>query len=272
MTMRWRSDWLRPFCRNCCIGALLIVGCHPVRPANEPAGRDTLFYLFGGSNRDLVEEISLMRRQIARQLMPAVYRVEVEARYRYRTDRYRGTGWSGGGGYVWTCRHLFPEQAALQVEVWDHLGECHTAELVWRDSLVDVALLRVAGMQEGGLVLRRDSLPEIGEVIFSMGAPLGLMGTLQEGFVSAPMRLLSVEPGVQHTFIQLSLPAQPGSSGSPVVDGEGRVIGMLSDIATLSGGYEGISFAIPAQVLIPVWERYRSFALNDTQRYRQSRQ
>lgn len=268
MIMRERSSWQKLFYKGSCLVLLMSVACRSVHPKEEPIRRDTLLYLFSGRALDAVEEMVLMRRKVARQLMPAVYRLEVTAKYRYRTDQYQGTGWCGEGGYIWTCRHLFPEQADLQIEVWDHSGECHTAGLVWRDSLADVALLRVVQPCRERLAFRRDSVVEIGETVLAVGAPLGLSSTLQEGFVSAPLRLISMGKGAQHAFIQLSLPAQPGSSGSPVVDRQGQVIGMLSDIATLSGGYEGISFAIPAQVLYQVWERYRSFASNDPKGYR----
>jgi len=140
------------------------------------------------------------------------------------------------------------------------MGKLRKGRLVWRDSIVDAVLLQVDYSPERWLSLKLDSFPDVGETIYSMGAPMGLLGTLQEGFVAAEARYFQSRVEEAYPFLQLSLPAQPGSSGSPVVDRSGRVIGMISDIASVSGEYEGISFAIPAQVLHQVWERYRSFA------------
>ncbi|MCX8111974.1 MAG: S1C family serine protease [Bacteroidia bacterium] len=263
--MRQPSIWLKPFSKGSWIAIILAGSCRtrldqPTIPLPEAQP-----YYF----RDATAEIERGRRMIAQHLMPFVYRLEVTAKYRYRTEHYRGTGWQWQDEFIWTCEHLIPSEAETHIEVWDKEGTCTEAELVWRDTLVDAAILRVKGYVKGGLSTRDDSVPGIGETVYTLGAPLGLLGTLQEGFISAEGRLLGTK--AQHIVLQLSLPAQSGSSGSPVVDRQGRVVGMISNIASLSGGYEGISFAIPAQVLKRVWERYRSFAANDTQGYSSGR-
>lgn len=183
--------------------------------------------------------------------------------YRYSQETYRGTAWRWDTeGYVFTCRHLVPREGLRkEIELWDTQGLCHSAQVVWWDSLADVAILRSETVRGEGLSgVFEPRIPEVGEAVWSMGAPWGLSGTLQEGFVSAEMRQILLAGGRTSPFLQLSLPAQPGSSGSPVVDKSGQLIGMISDIATVSGLYEGVSFAIPALVLQEVWNRYRSFA------------
>lgn len=260
--MKWRKSWQRRFYNLLWIGILLGEGCH-----SNQAGEGTLPSLDTTTqaaverlSKDYAQEASVWRGEMARFLRPAVFRIEVRVRHKYRTDRYSGTGWAAENGYIWTCRHLFPIDGALDIEIWDYMGKPRKGRLVWRDSIVDAVLLQVDYSPERWLSLKLDSFPDVGETIYSMGAPMGLLGTLQEGFVAAEARYFQSRMEEAYPFLQLSLPAQPGSSGSPVVDRSGRVIGMISDIASVSGEYEGISFAIPAQVLHQVWERYRSFA------------
>ncbi|MCS7152451.1 MAG: serine protease [Bacteroidia bacterium] len=250
------------------LAAIWVKSCTPRTEKVIVSERDTLFYFMGSPTT--VEEIERLRYSIAVKLMPTVYRLEVTAKYRYKVDHYRGTGWAWKENYVWTCAHLIPPQTKNRIEVWDKAGNCLEATLVWRDKLADVALLEVKGRGGEGLSFREDSLPRVGEIVYTMGAPLGLLGTLNEGYVASEERFLNTGTA-KHGVLQLSLPAHPGNSGSPVVDRYGRVVGMISEIATYSGGYEGVTFAIPAQVLKEVWERYRSFAVDDTQRHRSSR-
>ncbi len=253
--------WLRPFCEGAVLLGLL-GGCRQVRPAEQPSPLkpETLVV---AENTDPLLYQERWRQSLAAYLVPRVFRLEVRATYRYTRETTRGTAWLfDQAGHLFTCRHVFPSQAGrLEVEVWDAQGACYPAEVVWRDTVADVAILRSASLKGEGLVLSPEkTVPAIGQAVVSVGAPWGLLGTLQEGFVSAPLRQLEVSPGVKLPFLQLSLPAQSGSSGSPVLDRKGHVVGMVSDIATSSGLYEGISFAIPASVLWAVWARYRSFA------------
>ncbi|MCX7606170.1 MAG: serine protease [Bacteroidia bacterium] len=260
--MSWLNDWRRCFCEWVGVGAFLI-GCRPIsspvreKPPQEPTTPSVLL-----SAEDPFVAWERRREEVAALLGEKVFRLEVKVRYKYGHETYRGTAWLWDSeGYVVTCRHLIPSSPAwVEVELWDRSGSCRPAQVLWWDSLVDVVFLRSAGLEGEGLPLAEEK-PSIGEGVFSVGAPWGLLGTLQEGFVSGEERYIETSPGKRLPFLQLSLPAQPGSSGSPVVDKRGRVCGMISDIASISGTYEGIAFAIPAQLLQEVWGRYRRFAL-----------
>lgn len=270
--MTWRNSLLRPFFEVSCI--ILLGGCNnfPSPVAQNPS-KDTIYIPSAFSNEfNFIEERDARRNELFSLLRPLVYRIEVSIPLLYRTERYQGTGWGWAKRYIWTCKHLLPAEKNLRVEVWDMEGSCHEAKVVWRDSIADVALLRIDTICDFPSVsLHSGSFPKVGESVFTVGAPLGLLGTFQEGFVAAEPRLMNVGKNYSQVLLQLSIPAQVGSSGSPVVDKQGRVIGMISDIATISGGYEGISFAIPAQVLSQVWEAYCNFASNDSERACKSR-
>lgn len=261
--MSWPRNWPRRFCEGSLL-SLVLGACISREPAVRgpsasvsPPSQAT----YEGLWETVLQQKEAWYQEQVRRMGGRVYRVEVTGRYRYTTERYKGTAWLWAGRVVVTCRHLFPSAPQLEVELWDSQGGCHTAYLLWRDTVADVAFLRSADLIGEGLVRAAGvPLPSVGTVIWTLGAPWGLAGTLQEGFISGEERYLAGETGEKLPFLQLSLPAQPGSSGSPVFDRRGQVIGMVSEIASASGLYEGITFAIPVHVLEQVWARYCSFA------------
>lgn len=113
------------------------------------------------------------------------------------------------------------------------------ASVVGLDPVRDVALLEVPNLQAPPLQLRTQP-PVTGETIFAVGNPKGLEGTLSSGIVSA-MRLVGGEK-----LLQITAPISPGSSGGPVVDETGFVVGVAT--ATLRGG-QALNFAVPAKAV-----------------------
>lgn len=206
-----------------------------------------------------------LRHAIYQIAAPYVYSIEVKVQSPYLRETRRGTGWQGKEGYLFTCSHIFPPASiSYTTEIWSEGKTCREAQVLWRDSLEDVAILRAEGLEAEGLPLSTEEAVQVGQTVYSVGAPWGLTNTLQEGYIAAPLRLQLGHDSLTYPLLQLSLPAQPGSSGSPLLNLQGEVIGMIAEIASLSGHYEGISFAIPASRLYKVWERYRSFVDHET--------
>jgi len=86
----------------------------------------------------------------------------------------------------------------------------------------------------------------VGDWVVAIGAPFGLDGSVSRGIVSAKSRAL---PGRTYVpFIQTDVSVNPGDSGGPLINMKGEVIGLNSRIVSLSGGYEGLSFAIPIEI------------------------
>lgn len=254
--MRWPKSWGKCCSKVLCSWAFL-QGCKPTVPTGK-AVADTFAAPSFLVQEDAVAAWQRWRQQRAAEIRPHVYRLEVRVRYPYGYETYRGTAWRWHPeGCVVTCRHLLPGQKIAEVELWDETGACLSARVVWRDSIADVAFLQVAQRFDAVPPHRTGEMPPIGTTVLAYGAPWGLLGSLAEGFISGENRYLA---SLAHPFLQLSIPAQPGSSGSPVLDREGYAVGMISDIAGASGIYEGLTFAIPMQVLEQAWERYRSFA------------
>jgi serine protease Do len=124
-----------------------------------------------------------------------------------------------------------------------HNGNQLRGELVKFDSNKDLALIRCRS-ETGNFVQLHDgrSLPRLGERIYSIGCPVNLMGTIHAGLISGPPRKANRMP-----FWQARIEIQPGSSGSPVFDSQGKLIGMVK------GRYRGtnsIGFLIPLETIL----------------------
>ena len=148
-------------------------------------------------------------------------------------------------GYILTNNHVVA--GADQVEVQFHDGKSLTAKVVGTDEKTDLAVLHVG---EHGLTAATlgdsDSL-HVGQWVVAAGNPFGLESTITAGIVSATGRA-NVGVADYEDFIQTDAAINPGNSGGPLVDLEGRVVGINTAIFSQSGGYMGIGFAIPSNL------------------------
>ena len=122
--------------------------------------------------------------------------------------------------------------------------------MVGVDTLTDVAVLKVGAKDLPTATLGDSSRLEVGQWVLAIGAPLGLERTATQGIISALGRALPNDSYVP--FIQTDVPINPGNSGGPLFDLEGRVVGINSQIVSNSGGYMGLSFAIPINTAVAV--------------------
>ena len=151
-----------------------------------------------------------------------------------------------GSAFLWTEGHVAVTNAhvvgeAQEVRLIDQQGTSQIGRVIGRDRVRDVAVIAVvhgmAGLQPG-------PIPALGEPVWALGAPLGLDFTLTRGMVSAQAR--QVEAAVPLRLLQHDAAVNPGSSGGPLIDAAGRVVGMNSRIADGSRHFIGIAFAITA--------------------------
>lgn len=150
-------------------------------------------------------------------------------------------------GLVVTARHLTVRALRLLVEVPNHGN--FPAKLVGEDEVTDLAVLRIDQPPEGLVPLELGHSEDIraGDWIVTVGNPYGFRQTVTAGIVSFVGRHISsddLRPSSE--FLQFSAPVNPGSSGCPVVDLSGRVVGVTTQAAQAA---EGISFAIPSRTL-----------------------
>ncbi|MGL4235390.1 trypsin-like peptidase domain-containing protein [Tabrizicola sp.] len=156
-------------------------------------------------------------------------------------DRFLGSAFLWGDGSVAvTNAHVVGE--AEEVRLVDRHGVEEVALVIARDAVRDVAVISVAEGRSG-LALAPE-VPGLGDEVFALGAPLGVEFTLTEGRISAMAR--QVEITVPLRMLQHDAAVNPGSSGGPLVDAEGRLLGMNSQIADGSRMFVGIAYAISA--------------------------
>ncbi|WP_217912737.1 S1C family serine protease [Miltoncostaea marina] len=123
---------------------------------------------------------------------------------------------------------------------------------------VDVAVLRLDGVEAGvpALPLAPAAALRVGDPVIAIGAPFGLQGSLSTGVVSGLRRQIDSPNGFAITgVIQTDAALNPGNSGGPLLDMDGRVVGIATQIATEGGRNEGIGFAVPADVVARTAER-----------------
>lgn len=151
----------------------------------------------------------------------------------------QGSGFLFGPGRIATNVHVIEGAETVRVlgPAGDTLGTVRHAEAI--DRRLDLAILPSPGARSGGLTVET-FFPEIGDPVWTYGSPRGLTGTMSDGIVSA------IRERGGRTVLQISAPISPGSSGGPVLDARGRVVGVT--VSSVRGG-QNLNFAVPAREL-----------------------
>jgi len=147
-------------------------------------------------------------------------------------------------GYVVTNAHVVDGASEITVSLPDRRE--YVAQLIGSDERSDIALLKVEAGGLPTLTLGDSAGVNVGQWVLAIGSPFGFEYTATQGIVSAVSRSLPAENYVP--FIQTDVAVNPGNSGGPLFDTNGQVIGVNSQIYSRSGGYQGLSFAIPVKV------------------------
>ncbi len=172
--------------------------------------------------------------------------------------RASGSGFVIGERHVVTNQHVVGD--AERAEVTLHDGSKLDARVVGVDASTDVALLEVEEVPDGvePLELRSSRTLEIGDPVLAIGSPFGLQGTVTSGIVSGLDRTIEAPDGYAiDGVIQTDAALNRGNSGGPLLDGAGRVVGMNTQIASESGGNNGVGYAVPAETIRDVVEQLR---------------
>lgn len=155
-------------------------------------------------------------------------------------------------GYVMTNAHVVADAETIYVTLPDKRE--FKAKLIGSDKRTDVALLKVEASGLPRLPLGDSNKVRAGEWVLAIGSPFGLDNSVTAGIVSAKGR----DTGDYLPFIQTDVAVNPGNSGGPLINLRGEVIGINSQIYSRSGGYMGISFAIPIDEAMRVSEQLKS--------------
>jgi serine protease Do len=156
-------------------------------------------------------------------------------------------------GYILTNAHVLDDADEVTVRLTDKRE--FKARVVGADSRTDVALLKIDADHLPTVKIGDPAAPKVGEWVVAIGSPFGFDNSVTAGIVSAVGRSLPDESLVP--FIQTDVAINPGNSGGPLFDLRGEVVGINSQIYSRTGGYMGLSFAIPIDLAIKVSEELR---------------
>lgn len=151
-------------------------------------------------------------------------------------------------GVILTNAHVVAGAKEVTVKLTDKRE--FQAKVVGVDKPSDVAVLRISGSNLPVVRIGDASRTKVGEWVLAIGSPFGFENSATAGIVSAKSRSLPDEGYVP--FLQTDVAINPGNSGGPLFNAEGEVIGINSQIFSRSGGYQGLSFAIPIDIAMKV--------------------
>ena len=167
------------------------------------------------------------------------------------TQQAQGSGFvSGTVGHVITNQHVIDGAQSIKVTFWN--GKTYTAKLVGSDASTDTAVIKVdapASMFHP-LALADSSTVQVGDGVVAIGSPFGLEETVTSGIVSALHRqMTSPNKFTIDDSIQTDAAINHGNSGGPLLNMQGKVIGVNAQIESDSGGNDGVGFAVPSDTV-----------------------
>jgi len=230
-----------------------------------------------GGNLQALDELSASFQHIAERVSPAVVEVFTSGYALGYGPWSVATKQAGGAsgviidpsGYIVTNAHVvygatrILVQLARRMEGPDYQhpllrpqGGRIEAQVVGLDGDTDLALLKIPVTGAPTLDLGDSDTLRQGQVVLAFGSPLGLGNTVTMGVVSAVAR--EIRPDDTMVYVQTDAPINPGNSGGPLVDSQGRVVGINTMIISQSGGSEGVGLAIPSNIVRPIVEQLRA--------------
>jgi serine protease Do len=154
-------------------------------------------------------------------------------------------------GVILTNAHVVRDASEVTVKLQDRRE--YRAKVLGSDPKTDVAVLKIDAKNLPVVPIGKSSDLKVGEWVLAIGSPFGLDSTVTAGVVSAKGR--SLPDDTQVPFIQTDVAVNPGNSGGPLFNTRGEVVGINSQIYSQTGGYQGLSFAIPIDVAYRIKEQ-----------------
>ena len=169
---------------------------------------------------------------------------------RQRAQKAKSTSLGSGvivskEGHIISNHHVIAGMTEIRAQLPD--GRNVAARLIGSDPATDIAVLKIEEKNIEALPLGDSDDLRVGQQIFAIGNPYGLDETVTRGVVSAKGRRTANDSGVE--VLQHDAAVNPGNSGGPLVNIRGQIVGINSSIYTRTGGFQGISFAIPANTV-----------------------
>lgn len=202
---------------------------------------------FASELDNLPDELKELFKNIPHSKMPK--------RHKKRSTQGNGSGFIiAADGYIVTNAHVVDDADSIKVTLSDKREL--DAKLIGTDKGSDIALLKIEATGLPSVELGDSSKLKVGQWVYAIGAPFGLDYTATQGIVSALSRHLP--DGHFVPFIQTDVSINPGNSGGPLFDLTGKVIGVNSMIYSRSGGYMGVSFSVPVNLVKNVTDQLKT--------------
>ena len=248
------------------LSVVVILACGPLAPA-------ALAQAQAPSPAPTLAGLDAQLEALSRRVAPSVVQV-LATGYTTAPNTLLARGQSTGSGVIvdadgWivTNAHVVEDARSVKVDVLqpDASGpkgsilrprsQRLAARVVGVDRETDVAVLKVERSSLPALELGDSELLRQGQLVMAFGSPLGLENSASLGVVSAVARQL--KPDDPMIYVQTDASVNPGNSGGPLVDAQGRMVGLNTMILSQSGGNEGIGFAAPSNIVRTVYEQIR---------------
>jgi serine protease Do len=238
-------------------GAVSLPISQSVHAQNLDAVSAERLYRELSSDASSLHEGSSLLAKIAAVTTPSVVHIQCERRIQGRgKEEETGSGIiltssKASGFFVVTNCHVVQNTPLDSISICLHDGRVIQPERVWTDAESDVAVLKIPGQNLTAAKWGDSRKIDIGHMVLAMGSPFGLSRSLTFGIISARGRRklqLGKSEVINQDFLQTDAAINPGNSGGPLIDMQGRVIGINTAIASSTGANEGIGFSIPSQL------------------------
>ncbi|MEA3428044.1 MAG: S1C family serine protease [Thermodesulfobacteriota bacterium] len=187
---------------------------------------------------------ALRPNSIAKLAFPSTVLIVMEDKNGQATSI--GSGFVIGNSQVATNFHVIEGGSSGFVKLIGRKKKYEIAGTLAMDHKHDLAILSIPGLATKALGLSNDGAPEVGDAVFAIGNPRGLEGTFSQGIVSSVRKIDKID------LLQITAPISPGSSGGPVLNETGKVVGV--SVATFKGG-QNLNFAVPVKYLVSLTSR-----------------
>ncbi|HEY8791632.1 MAG TPA: trypsin-like peptidase domain-containing protein [Gaiellaceae bacterium] len=218
-------------------------------------GAATYAALSSGKGKTVVRQVTVNDGQPTSSdgtlSVQSIYRLAYKGVVEITSAQGQGSGFVyDGGGHILTNAHVVEGSTSVSVKFWN--GKTLNAQVVGTDASTDLAVLKVNTpvSEVFPLALGDSSKLVVGDTVVAIGSPFGLEGTVTSGIVSALHReMTSPNNFAIDNSIQTDAAINHGNSGGPLLDAQGKVVGITSQIESSSGGNEGVGFAVPSNTV-----------------------
>jgi serine protease Do len=200
------------------------------------------------------DALSVTFARVARDVEPSVAHIKV-----YESEALSREGAGSGvivnsAGFILTNAHVVRRANKIRVKLFD--GTETDAKILGIDMQTDLAVIKIESNKPLPVARMGDSDKlNVGDWVLAMGSPFGLEQTVTAGIISAKDRVTEAGATPFQQFLQTDAAINPGNSGGPLVNLAGEVIGINTQIATSSGTYNGIGFALPSATAVDVYNQ-----------------